>query len=361
MKAIHTMLAGLLTGVLLTACGGGGSSGGGGSITGSAGLGSTVTTGVSIAVVNAPNVGAAALNGLAAVTGSSSGAASAPPLITGVNINNAGGRFSLPTLLLDQLVRVPALQNAPNPTGIIGAGVGQNVSCSNSGSATVSAVIADPNFMTLAVGDTLSVSFFLCDEIGVQLDGDLDLAVTAIQGGGPYDGSAPFGITLDVVFSALRALDGSDYYYADGDLQLSLSDDGAGNLDAMMTGTTLDTAYNDHDQRLTAYTLDVSGNDNPVAANYGDYSIDLNGTVESRDIDGTVSFTTVTSFTGNEFAGNGDATAGELLIMSDLDVSQERMIARMDGVNVEFQVDVDGDDVFETTGIMRTWAQLEAL
>jgi hypothetical protein len=361
MKAIHSILAGLLTGVLLSACGGGGSGGGGGTISGNSGLGTTVTAGVSIAVANAPNVGAAVLNGLAAVSGSSNGGASAPPLITGVNVNSSGGRFSLPTLLLDRLARVSDLQNAPNQTGIIGAGVGLNIACTNSGSATVSGVIADPNFMTLAVGDTLSVSFFLCDEIGVKLDGDLDLEVTAIQGGGPFDGTAPFSVTLDVVFSALRALDGSDYNYTDGDMQLMLSDDGAGNIDAMMTGSSLDTSYNDHDQRLTTYTFDVSGNDDPSSVNYGNYSIDLDGTLESRDIDGTVTFMTVTSFTGNEFLGNGDPTAGELLITSDLDVSQERLIAQLDGVNVEFQVDVNGDDVFETTGIFRTWAQLEAL
>ncbi|MGB5539863.1 MAG: hypothetical protein WBO37_07235, partial [Gammaproteobacteria bacterium] len=111
MKIIPAVLANLFTLLLLTACGGGGGATG---ITGNAGLGGTVTNGVSITALNAPSVAAAVLNGMAAITGSSDGAASAPPLITGVAVNATSGNFGLPGVLLDQLVRVPALQNAPN-------------------------------------------------------------------------------------------------------------------------------------------------------------------------------------------------------------------------------------------------------
>ena len=52
MKIIPAVLANLFTLLLLTACGGGG--GGVAGITGNAGLGGTVTTGVSISTANAP-------------------------------------------------------------------------------------------------------------------------------------------------------------------------------------------------------------------------------------------------------------------------------------------------------------------
>ena len=314
-------------------------------------------------------------NGMAAATGTSNGSTSAPPLITGVAVNTAGGRFSLPTLVRDQLARVPGLQNAPTSTGIVGVALNQNLQCSNGGSATLFASIADPNFMVLSVGDILSIGFFVCDEIGVKVDGDLDMTVSAIQGGGTFDGTAPFDITLDTMFGALRALDGTEYYYADGDMQERLADDGAGNIGARITGSSLDTSYNSqypnvatyHDQKVSGYTFNVSGNENS-----GVYAIDLDGMVESRDIDGTVGFTTtdttkdptVTAFTGNEFVGNGDPMAGVVLIWSDLPLpngSQMKLIAQANGVDVELQVDKDNDDVFETTGLMWTWAQLEAL
>ena len=78
----------------------------------------------------------------------------------------------------------------------------------------------------------------------------------------------------------------------------------------------------------------------------GDYAIDLDGTVESRDIDGTVTFSTTQpygAFTGNEFLGNGDPTAGALLARERSGrFARLKLIARTDGVDVELQVDADG-------------------
>ncbi len=94
MKIIPAVLANLFTLLLLTACGGGGGATG---ITGNAGLGGTVTNGVSITALNAPNVAAAVLNGWPQPPAAPTGAASAPPLITGVVVNAVSGqRFSLP-------------------------------------------------------------------------------------------------------------------------------------------------------------------------------------------------------------------------------------------------------------------------
>lgn len=371
MKGIQAIPATLITLLLLTACGGGG--GGGSSstaLTGNAGLGTTATTGVSITSVNAPNVAAAALNGIVAASGGSDGAASAPPLITGVAVNAATGHFSLPGVLLDQFARISTLQGAGGGA-IVGAAVSLNVGCAISGSASLFANIADPNFAVLAVGDTLDVTFLLCNEIGVVVDGALGVVVDAIQGlGGTFDGVPPFDITLDATYTALRALDGSLYYYADGDMLMRLLDDGAGNIGVVLSGTALDTSYNGqyplasayHDQKLSAYLFDLQNNENT-----GAYSIDVDGTLESRDIDGTITFTTTqpgttAAFTGNDLVGNGDPTAGTLLVQSTFGgLSQLKLIAQSNGVDVELQVDADGDNIFETTGLMTTWAALEAL
>ena len=361
MKIIPAVQANLFTLLLLTACGGGG--GGVAGITGNSGLGGTVTNGISITALNAPNVAAAVLNTLAAATGVTAGTASAPPQITGVVVNPSGSRFSLPSLLLNQLARLPNLQYATNSTGIVGAAVGLNQSCAISGSVLLSGTIADPNFMTLTDGDILSASYFVCDEIGVLLDGIVNLV---IENPVPliYDGTPPYTIDLNTVFTALRALDGVDYYYADGDMLVTIDDDstGTGAIRMTMTGNALDTSYNDHDQLIsdnlittTPYFFDVSGN-----VNTGLYSFDFNGTVESRDIDGIVTFNTVTPFTGDENSGL-EATAGELDAVSDLDNTKVKLIAQPDGINVELQVDADGLPGFEITGIMRTWAELEAL
>lgn len=371
MRLLYSMLFSVFTLLLVTACGGNSSDL---SISGSAGLGTTVTKGVSITTVTAPNVAAAVLYGVSGVTGSSDGAASAPPLITGVAVNTAPGTFSLSGLLLDQLARIPAVQASTG--NIVGAAVSNNVPCANSGVAALDVNLA--NLGVLTVGDTLGVSFVLCDEIGILLDGRLDMAVTDIQGSTTFDGMPPFNITLDVLFTALRALDGNEYYYADGDLQQVLVDDGAGNINSVVSGTSLDTSYSNqyplstafHDQRLTAYQFDISSNENT-----GDYAVDLDGTVESRDIDGTVTFTTTdaglggVTFTGNEFVGNGDPMAGTVVITSSEPVrplpnpsgSRMKLIALPNGVDVELQVDADLDGVYEDTGLMTTWAALAQL
>jgi hypothetical protein len=314
-------------------------------------------------------VAAAVLNGVNAVTGSSDGAASTPPLVTGVAVNTTAGNFGLPGVLLDQLVRVPALQGSAG-NGIVGVALSTNVSCSISGSASVFASIADPAFMVLSPGDTLGVKFFLCNEIGVLLDGALDMTVfNIVSATGTFDGMTPFVITLDTVYTALRGVDGSEYYYADGDMRLVLDDDGSGTVNQVISGTSLDTSYNRqyplatayHDQRLDDYLFDVVDD-----TTTGDYQINLDGEVESRDIDGTVAFTTTNAglgaaaFTGNASLNNGNPTAGTLIATSLLDGSRLKLIAP-GGSDVELQVDTDGDGIFEITGIMTTWAALEAL
>ncbi len=166
-----------------------------------------------------------------------------------------------------------------------------------------------------------------------------------------YDGTPPYTIDLNTVFTALRALDGVDYYYADGDMLVTIDDDstGTGDIRMTLTGNALDTSYNNHDQLITAnpmtttpYLFDLSGN-----VNTGLYTIDFDGTVESRDIDGTVTFTPrCTPFTGDENSGNVEATAGELDAVSDLDNTKVKLIAQPDGINVELRVDADGERQF---------------
>lgn len=357
MKTRFTLATGLSLALTLAACGGGGTSG----ITGNTGLGSTVTTGVSITSLNAPNVAAAVLNGVSAVSGSADGAASVTPLVTGVAVNTGAGNFSLSGLVLDQLARVSALQNAP-ASGIVGAAASLNLPCANGGTATIAANIQDPQFQVLMVGDTLDVTFFLCNETGILLDGNISIFVSGIvPQNATFDGTPPFNVTLDTTFNALQALDGSEYYYADGDMTQALADDNLGNVDSILSGTLLDTSYNDHDQKMSAYTFDLHND-----GNTGDYTADLDGTVESRDIDGTVTFSTtsqvgLSAFAGNELLGNGDPTSGKMLVQSQFNgLTQLWLTAQNDGINVTIAVDIDGDDNVDST-FTRTWAELSAL
>lgn len=356
MKTRFTLATGLSLALTLAACGGGGTSG----ITGNTGLGSTVTTGVSITSLNAPNVAAAVLNGVSAVSGSADGAASVTPLVTGVAVNTGAGNFSLSGLVLDQLARVSALQNAP-ASGIVGAAASLNLPCANGGTATVAANIQDPQFQVLMVGDTLDVTFFMCNETGILLDGNITISVDSIVGSTTFDGIPPYNVTLTATFNALQALDGSEYYYADGDMTQALADDNAGNVDSILSGTLLDTSYNDHDQKVSAYTFDLHND-----GNTGDYTADLDGTVESRDIDGTVTFSTtsqvgLSAFAGNELLGNGDPTSGKMLVQSLFSgLTQLWLTAQNDGINVTIEVDDNGDDIVDST-LTRTWAELSAL
>ena len=70
-------------------------------------------------------------------------------------------------------------------------------------------------------------------------------------------------------------------------------------------------------------------------------------------LSGSVTFNTITIFTGNENIGTGEPTAGELLVINSIDNSQALLIAQNDGSGLLVVIDADGDVLEQTEGTLK--------
>jgi hypothetical protein len=138
-----------------------------------------------------------------------------------------------------------------------------------------------------------------------------------------------------------------------GDMTISISDDNTGGLSITIEGNSLTQQWDGEVETLSDFLIEMVDNlatgDIEMVDNLatGDYSINLNGTIGSTMLSGSVTFNTITIFTGNENIGTGEPTAGELLVINSIDNSQGLLTAKDDGTGLEIKVDADGDGEYE--------------
>ncbi len=330
------ILISLLTALVLAACGGGG--GGGSSSIG------VPTAGVSITTSNAKPVGAAVLDSVDTVEGSTAGVG----VFTGVSVVSTTDGFNYPDFVVSQLNKLLS-QDMLVGGGITGVAISETYYCT-SGSFTVTGNIANVN--TLTAGDTLTISFSSCSDSGVVINGSMTMTFTQVSAG--FNGSPPFTLGINVVMNNFSVNDGGYVATADGDMSMLLSVDASGNESMQLSGSTLRSSAGGEAELLTNYAYDM------LYSSSGAYSVTLQGTLASTKIDGSVSYTTITPFTGNDFVGAGNPTDGELHITTSADSSQAWLIAQPDGVNVQIDIDTDGDNTVDDT-MMTTWTELQSL
>lgn len=341
-----SVLAGVLTGVLVTACGGGGSGGGDGTFTGG------TPTGVSITTDNAEAITAEVMDTVGLVEGADTGTG----LLTGVAVSTNDSSFNYTDFSLAQLDKFALVSEQALSSGIVGVVdlPPTEVLCvdgdPSKGSVTISGTIADDTGTMLSQGDTLTLVFNDCNIEGTVFNGGFDLIVNDISPGfllatPPSAFDLDFSLTLDG-FSVTEA---GGAFSSSGDMTLALSDDGAGNTAATMSGTSLTISAGGETETLSNYTYVLT--EDALAH----YTINIMGTLDSTILGGSVDFTTPVDFEGD---GIGDPTVGRLHMNSTFDDSQARAIALSDGVNVQIDVDADGDGGYEGH-ISTTWTDLE--
>ncbi len=328
------ILISLLTALVLAACGGGG---------GSTSIG-VPTAGVSITTSNARPVSAAVLDSVDTVEGSTAGVG----ILTGVSAVSTANDFNYPDFVVSQLNKLLS-QELLVGGGITGVAISETYSCT-SGSFTVTGNIADVN--TLTAGDTLTISFSNCSDSGVVINGSMSMTFTQVSAG--FDGFPPFTLGINVVLNNFSVNDGGYVATANGDMSMLLSVDASGNESMQLSGSSLSSSAGGEAELLTNYAYEMQ------YSSSGAYSVSLQGTLASTKIDGSVSYTTITPFTGNDFVGSGNPTAGELHITTSADGSQAWLIAQPDGVNVQIDIDTDGDGIVDDT-VMTTWTELQSL
>jgi hypothetical protein len=208
--------------------------------------------------------------------------------------------------------------------------------------------LGEPN-----VGDSVTATFNACtDEFGDQYDGTMTIQITQVTG--DVD-NPPFTLGISVTFN-LTITEGANSFTVIGGFTFTLSDDGAGGIGIVMSGTNFSASGvedgESFSESLTNFRYDLTFNENT-----GDYTVDFSGTVSTGDLGGAVTFETTTPFQGTTstefFLEN--PTAGVLEVTG---AGGSKAILTVTGLNtVRIQIDEDGDGNFETT-INTTWDAL---
>jgi hypothetical protein len=339
MKKMPIAIVSILTAGLLAACGGGGG--------GEDDAVAPQVSGVSITTDNAEVVSAEVVNSVDALEGASSGTT----IISGVSITTESDGFSYRDFVLGQLDNFAVVRQQELSSGVVGVVIpAETIPCSGGGTITISGNVADPNLDTFSAGDTLLATFNNCSEEGTLISGKFEMTINTA-----FDETSPFNLDVSIIMTGLSVTDSSTNLSSNGDMRLVLTEDGIGNFGATFSGNSLTINEGGETETVSNYNYVLAGNDSS-----GDYSIDISGTIDSTILGGSVNFVTAQPFTGNDFIGISDPAEGVLLMTSNFDSSQARLIAQPDGINVMIEVDADGDDIYEGT-VMTTWATLDSL
>lgn len=349
MKAANLITNILITvavSLLVVSCGGGG------------GGGVTIAPGVGITQANAEVVAATAVNSVETAQGLSSGAS----VLTGVSVNATPNNFNLPDFIVSQLQRVAGAPGLLTNGSITGVAFGPEVSnCTDFGgtsgtvtmSGNVSGNVSGSGSNLLSVGDTIIMVFSNCNLPDAIINGTMSMTITQVSG--DLLSFTTFTLGVNVTLSSLSISDGVVVITGNGDMSMLLDENfTTGDSRMVLSGNQITATDGSNTETLTSYNFDFTGD------NSANFIAIMEGTVSTTALGGSVSFVTTTNFTGNDLANNGNPLAGVLLITTNTDGSQEWLIARSNGIDVQLDIDENGDGVVDAT-IMTTWTELSSL
>lgn len=214
-----------------------------------------------------------------------------------------------------------------------------------SGTVTLSGDLADP--FTFSPGDTFLIQYDLCDEgFGEVIDGTVRLTVSDFAGD-IFLGTYLLGMDANV--DALSVATASDTIVGNGDAAITLDTIETPYIEASVSGQvmTQDSLSSSETLRNYSSVQTFDGNLSPAV-----YTMDASGTLESSQLPGNVTYSTPTTFVGNE--GEYPNT-GVLLVRGES--SSARLVA-VDATNVRIEIDNNGDGATDEI-IELTWAELE--
>lgn len=208
------------------------------------------------------------------------------------------------------------------------------------------------------IGDKITLTFDNCNyNSEVIVNGTIGITVT--QASTVPTGTTSFELGLDTVLTDFKVDDDTSVSTVNGDLSILVSEDTSGDVNITLSGNSLNIIEG---IGLVAPSIDLTNyHIDHTESVTGDYSISPHGTVNLviPFVTVSASFSTITPFTGNDILGDGNPTAGELHLTGAAP-SQAWVIAQPDGVNIQINIDLDGDDTVDQT-LMTTWTELEDL
>jgi hypothetical protein len=231
-----------------------------------------------------------------------------------------------------------------------------SVDCDVSGSITVSGRLANPPELT--VGDRLSGDFSDCeDDPGVFLNGGLDLTMVNFSDSiadcflDREQCVAENQLTVDTVLRNLEVTEGEVTLTGKGDMRIAIDTLTPPTSVTQLSGSSLTTSDGTHSDTLRDYDTLTTTN-----LTSGDYEVVASGRLTSSRFSGEIQYETTPSFLGN---GTSDPDSGELHI-EGADAATIDVVAQANGVDVNLEIDVDGDGNMDDTQ-PTTWDDLRAL
>lgn len=217
--------------------------------------------------------------------------------------------------------------------------------CSVSGTMVWTFNVANENEMT--PGDSIGFRFNNCDEgDGEITNGSLVMTFTSAAGIDSPGGDSEIGLIIEI--NSLQTSGGEEDVSIDGSMSILVSTSGD-ETTSVISSNVLNMTQDNESIMLSNYSVNST-----YTNSTGDYEISTSGTIGTDQIGGTISFTNIVPFAGNEF--DDYPSSGELLINGAND-STLRLVV-LNNVDVSLELDIDGDGVVDTT-IVTSWQELE--
>ncbi|MGI9321757.1 MAG: hypothetical protein ACR2O5_10115 [Thiogranum sp.] len=318
---------------LLGACGGGGGGGGGGNVTAS-------SAPVTISATNAEEVAAASYKTTAGLEGSGSGATG---FLTGAVTQTTSPGIDLVDVLISQAKTIPQLASA-NPAGsLTGVVVSETIDCFNSGSMSITFDDSD-NDQQLSTGDSMSFAANNCTEDGMIMNGSVTMNNVSVSGD-PV--SAPHSMQLSMQANNFTITEGAETIALNGGMTIAESTNDGVLFTHSITGSSIQVTEGGVSAGLSNFSIEATEDNNTLA-----YTLDLNATVNSSELGGSVTIVTDTVFAGID---PNEPSSGQATI-TGANNSRVTLIV-MGSDNVRLEIDEDGNGTAETF-IDTTWGAL---
>jgi hypothetical protein len=179
--------------------------------------------------------------------------------------------------------------------------------------------------------------------------------MTLSQISSSFNGIPPFEIGFDLELESFSISQrGGDTIISNGDVILVVSNHGQDNIDVDLSGDEMDIESNGVLETLTDYNYILSYESND------DFSYTLSGTLTSARFDDTFTFSHITPFSGNNNVSSGFPSSGELHVIATSDNSQAYCIPQPDGINIQINIDMNGDAIIDET-VMSTWSEFQEI
>jgi hypothetical protein len=345
MRTIHYALGAILGVSLLAGCGGGGGGSGSGSSGGSGGSGSP--TAVVITESSATAVGSHALENVQTTSAAEGGGG----LLTGVQVQTAGGgspTYAASVRALTKLVK-------PQPSVATGVAFSETVPCDISGKVDYSGNISGQD--GLVAGDTITMAASNCqmnvEGTAATMNGSFSITVVS----GSIGDTLPFHVVLATTATDFSVSAGGETVVSNGDMTLDWTATTATAETLVATGSRFSNRLSSSGTTFTStwtnYTQSLAYDGSTITGS-------LSGTIETTSAKlgssgATYQISTPTALVWD--SATGAVTAGSIRVVG---ASNAQLLITVTATDTfRLQVDANGDGSNEAT-LTVTAAQLQA-